>query len=203
MDNVPGNIEGCTFKYNAVIFGDWDREFTVLKDGSVVKDCKFEPSSDDNNNMEIRVPYQEGSKFGFTFDGCAFAEGTLVIPNARESRKGDPIEWHWEKHNRDDWALVDAGEVDNPNKIPEETEDIAVVSGPSRYEENGVEYDAYTVTIGFEDCTLGGSAVTSKSEMFVDYGMPDGITVKYIIDGTTYVAVWYQGSVRLFVDDEE
>lgn len=193
LDDVPANLENCTIQFDNIFFGNMDN--WPLKSGSVVKGCKFERTGNDDG-INIRVPYQTGDEFGITFVSCDFVEGTKVYTNISDRKYDYSVMGYTYNKNDGDgnhW-------VASKDEIPA---DVLDWSNGNWWEEpkwEYVKYNGYTVLIGFESCKLGGSTVTEKSEMFTEalsWG-PEGVECKLVIDGTTYVGVWYKGEYKFF-----
>ena len=188
INNVPANIENCTFRYNVV-------NFSAPENGGIVENCKFEKASS-AFPMSVSVPVQDGNdKFEFTFASCEFAEGTKINPSLQEriydwNVKG--YSYYNKESDRWEWVAT-------MDELPDYAKGSYRIESKFEY----VEYDNYNVFIGFDTCEHGGAALTHKSDFIYSNWAPSGVKVRYVIDGTTYVAVYYNGSIRLFEDDEE
>ncbi|MBO5594475.1 MAG: hypothetical protein J5931_07725 [Prevotella sp.] len=194
LDDAPANLENCTIQFDNIYFGNMDN--WPLKNGSVVKGCKFERTGNDDG-INIRVPYQTGDKFGITFVSCDFAEGTKLYTNISD-RKYDYSVMGYTYNYYDDGGSQKW--VASKDDIPADILDYSKGNWWDESKWEYVTYKGYTVLIGFDSCKLGGNTVTQKSDMFTEalsWG-PEGVECKLVIDGTTYVGAWYKGEYKFF-----
>ena len=224
LKDVSATVENCTFQYDCVFFGhDWIGELGkgteyTLSNGKVIKNCKFETTAVPYPNIAqgvfIYVPEQPlGSTFTMTFDNCEFKEGTHIVPHCLTDNgyAFDTDPGNDNQHNF--YKLIGYGYFDDSgisvtvnslDDIPANCLDginggyyYSYDSGsPLRY-----NYSDNVVQLEFNNCTIGGSALTAADKAFnhPGYGPPhdnpafpwsymcpkDGLTFNYICNSSS------------------
>lgn len=193
LTDVPSNLEDCTLKFDMVYF---DRAETAT---DLVKNCKFEPASNKTNIVRVEAPAQSAaiSSYKFTFADCDFSEGFKLDTDIRRweyvyDESGEKIEWTWWEYQDNDgyWQHVVESE------IPEGVE----ANGPfTGYKTTPVEFNNYYVTFAFSNCKIGSNILTHTSNFINNAWCPDGIYIRFEIDGNTFKAIWDEADKRYYL----
>ena len=187
LQNVPTNIEDCTFNYDEVWFAN-----SNTTSGSA-KNCEF-LSSNNNKRVNIQVPVQtaEISSYKFAFSNCNFSEGTMIYSNLQQQEyeydsNGNPVfyktPWYaYEIQEGNTWRQY---VVEDESEVPENAQ-FKYTGDWQRQKFSYVEFNNYNVTIAFDGCKLGNASINNESGCFGSPYVPSGVVFKYEIDGTSY-----------------
>ena len=183
LDDVPTNIENCTFNFDQVSFA------TAKETTGSAKNCKF-LSPKNNQQVYIQVPAQtaEISSYRFAFSSCNFSEGTMINPDLEQrvyeyDSDGNPVFYNnpcYEYWMDGRWYVVES--LDDVPKGATEVYTREYDIKKYTY----VEFNNYDVIVAFDGCKLADASINKESGCFGFPYVPSGVVFKYEIDGTSY-----------------
>ena len=186
LQNVPTNIENCTFNYDQVFFANSNTT------SGIAKNCKFLGSN--NKEVSVQVPAQtaEISSYKFTFSSCNFSEGTMIYAYLQQQvyeidSDGAPVFYNtpWYAYFVQEGDVWREYVVEDESQVPENAES-KYTGDWERQKFSYAEFNNYDITVAFDGCKLADASINKESGCFGSPYVPSGVFFKYEIDGTSY-----------------